>query len=84
MDRANLKTITMKISEDMADDIQKLTHDLDVSQSAFVRDAIVDYMAKMHSENKVSFAQKTKKYRGLVSLAPDLSTNKQYLVGFGR
>lgn len=84
MDRASLKTITMKISEDMADDIQKLTKDLDVSQSAFVRDAIVDYMAKMYSENQVSFAQKTKKYRGLVSLASDLSTNKQHLVGFGR
>ena len=52
MDRTNLKTITMKITEVMADDIQKLTKDLDVSQSAFVRDAIIDYMTKIHSENK--------------------------------
>ncbi len=74
----------MKITEVMADDIQKLTKDLDVSQSAFVRDAIIDYMTKIHSENKVSFAEKTKKYRGIVSLAADLSTNKQHLGGFGR
>lgn len=84
MDRANLKTITMKITEAMAEDIQTLTKDLDISQSAFVRDAIIDYMTKIHSENNSSFAEKTKKYRGIVSLAPDLSTNKQHLVGFGR
>ncbi|MBK8394780.1 MAG: CopG family transcriptional regulator [Leptospiraceae bacterium] len=84
MDRSQLKTITMKITEDMAEDIQTLTKDLEVSQSAFVRDAIIEYMAKIHSENNASFAQKTKKYRGIVSLAPDLSTNKQHLVGFGK
>ena len=38
MDRSQLKTITMKITEDMAEDIQTLTKDLEVSQSAFVRD----------------------------------------------
>ncbi len=80
----NLKTITMKITEDMLEDIQTLTEDLDITQSAFVRDAILDYMTKIHTESKSSFAEKTKKYRGLVSLAPDLSTNKQHLIGFGR
>ena len=84
MNRMNLKTITMKVSEDMLEDIQTLTKDLDITQSSFVRDAIVDYMTRIHNQSKASFAEKTKKYRGIVSLAPDLSTNKQNLVGFGK
>ena len=83
MNRMNLKTITMKVSEDMLEDIQTLTKDLDISQSSFVRDAIIDYMTRIHNQSKASFAEKTKKYR-IVSLAPDLSTNKQNLVGFGK
>ena len=46
MNRMNLKTITMKVSEDMLEDIQTLTKDLDISQSSFVRDAIIDYMSE--------------------------------------
>jgi metal-responsive CopG/Arc/MetJ family transcriptional regulator len=80
----NLKTITMKVSEEMLHDIQAFTKDLDISQSSFVRDAIIAYMTKIHNQSNASFAEKTKKYRGIVSLAPDLSTNKQHLVGFGK
>jgi len=74
----------MKVSEDLLEDIQTLTKDLDISQSSFVRDAIIDYMTRIHNQSKASFAEKTKKYRGIVSLAPDLSANKQHLVGFGK
>ena len=84
MNRMNLRTITMKIPETLHEDIQTLTKNLNKSQSAFVRDAIIEYITKIHSENKSSFAQKTLKLRGVASLAADLSTNKQYLAGFGR
>lgn len=84
MNRMNLKTITMKVSEEMLEDIQSLTKDLDISQSSFVRDAIIEYMTKIHNQSKASFAEKTNKYRGIVSLAPDLSTNRQHLLGFGK
>lgn len=76
--------ISLKINSDMLKDLQTLTKTKNRTQSDILREALGEYIMKNKLNNKNSFAKKTSKYKGFVSLAEDLSTNKIHLEGFGK
>lgn len=73
--------LTLKITENMQNDIMLFAKESNKTRSIILREAIESYLAK--HKKKQSFAEKAFKFKGSLSLAKDLSTNKKHFEGFG-
>ncbi len=78
-----MDTLTLKIPEEINQKLRAYSKNKGLSKSEIVRNALVEYFDKDNIK-KGSFYDLAKDLAGCVQEAPDLSTNKKYLSGYGR
>lgn len=79
-----MDTLTLKIPGVMKEKLKTYSKLKGVSRSEIVRNALIDYFEKDDLEKKGTFYDLAKDISGSVKGPSDLSTNKEYLSGYGQ
>jgi hypothetical protein len=79
-----MATITLKLSEQLNNQIRVLAEKEKTTTSAIVRKALEEYIARGPAEFEGSFMDLTRDILGVFEGPGDLSTNKRYLKDYGR
>ncbi|MCF6271125.1 MAG: ribbon-helix-helix domain-containing protein [Melioribacteraceae bacterium] len=78
-----MKTISIKLEEDLDNKITYLSKEKGVFKSMLVREALVEYLSNSEAKSKSSFSAFARDLSGSLEGPTDLSTNPKYLEGFG-
>ena len=73
-------TLSIRIDADLAGLLKEESDRTQVSRAEIIRDALRGRLLKKRNKQPNGLL----KFAGCISGPPDLSTNKKYLVGFGR
>ncbi len=80
-----MPTISVKLTEQDANLLERVALRMRTSKSQVIRDALQKGLKRDHVDSRGSFYEMVKDLVGSVEDAPpDLSTNPKYLEGFGR
>lgn len=75
-----MKTLTVKIPEDLDEKISAIAKRRKTSRSAVVRAAL----ETIGENEQPTFGELARRFRGILEGPGDLSTNKRYFEGFGK
>lgn len=79
-----MEILTLKISKVIKEKLKIRAERQGLSRSEIVRNALVEYFEKDAPDHQGSFYDLAKDLAGSVESAPDLSTNKVHLSGYGQ
>jgi len=79
-----MSTVSLKVPDPLAAEIAETAHRRGVSKSALIREALEAYLHARVAAQSGSALSKAADLVGSLSGPEDLSTNKDYLQGFGR
>lgn len=79
-----MKTISLKLPNDIADKLEKETYMRGSTKSYMVREALAEYFSKSHQTKPGSFLDLAKDLCGSVVGPVDLSTNKKHMEKYGK
>ena len=79
-----MSTVSLKVSDPLAAELAETARRKGVSKSALIRDALEAYLHGSGVLQSGSALSKVADLVGSLSGPEDLSTNKEYLQGFGR
>jgi predicted DNA-binding protein len=77
-------TLTLKIPGVIKEKLKTYSKRKGISKSEIVRNALLDYFDRDALEKQGTFYDLAQDLAGSVNGAPDLSTNKEYLSGYGQ
>lgn len=79
-----MKTISVRIPEDVANRLQAASRNTGVSKSEVIREALEAYLANgRDGDDRPTLADRCRDLIGSVDGPSDLSTNPKYMEGFG-
>lgn len=79
-----MKSVSLKLPDAVAAQLEALAKRRGASKSEVIRDALAVYLSSNQPNLPGSFLELAKDLVGIVDGPPDLSTNPQYMEGFGR
>jgi predicted transcriptional regulator len=79
-----MKTVSLKMPEDLEVQLSEAARRTGRSKSLLVRMALSEFLPRRSSSSGRSFLARATDLAGCVAAAPDLSTNKRRLRGYGR
>ncbi|MCK8600509.1 ribbon-helix-helix domain-containing protein [Desulfoferrobacter suflitae] len=79
-----MKTIAIKIPENLFDKIQRVADKRNETKSAVMREALVEFLAKNDNQNADSCLALAGDLAGCVHGPPDLATNPKHLDDYGK
>ena len=79
-----MRTLSLKIADSLDDELEGLAERRGQTKSALIREAISGYLSQNEQPREGSFLAFSEDLAGCVDGPEDLSTNKEYLSGFGR
>ena len=78
------KTVTLKVTEDFDALLRDAAYEREISASELVREAVAEYISRPVQARFGSFLAQAGDIIGSVEGPADLSTNKEYMKGFGK
>ena len=79
-----MDTLTLKIPGVIKEKLKTYSRRKGLSRSEIVRNALIEYFDKDELEKQGTFYDLAKDLAGSLNGSPDLSTNKEYLSGYGQ
>ena len=79
-----MDTLTLKIPDVIKEKLKTYSRRKGLSRSEIVRNALLDYFERDDLEKQGTFYDLAKDLAGSVKGSSDLSTNKEYLSGYGQ
>ncbi len=79
-----MDTLTLKIPDVIKEKLKTYSRRKGLSRSEIVRNALFEYFDRDELEKQGTFYELAKDLAGSVKGSSDLSTNKEYLFGYGR
>ncbi len=79
-----MDTLTLKISSGIKEKLKTYSKRKGLSKSAIVRNALIDYFERDDLDKQGTFYDFAQDLAGSVKTKSDLSTNKEYLAGYGQ
>ena len=79
-----MDTLTLKIPDVIKEKLKTYSRLKGLSRSEIVRNALLDYFERDELEKQGTFYDLAKDLAGSVKGSSDLSTNKEYLSGYGQ
>ena len=79
-----MNTLTLKIPDVIKEKLKTYSRRKGLSKSEIVRNALLDYFERDDLEKQGTFYDLAKDLAGSVKVSSDLSTNKEYLSGYGQ
>ncbi len=79
-----MKTVTLKISDDMSTRLSLLARQGGTNRSEIIRKALQEYLSREQQGVAGSFFEMAEDIVGCVDGPPDLSRNKARLAGYGK
>ena len=79
-----MDTLTLKIPEALREKLNSYAQDKGMSKSKIVREALFEYLSTEEVVKQGAFYDLAKDLAGTVDEVPDLSSNKEYLSGYGQ
>jgi predicted transcriptional regulator len=79
-----MKTVSLKMPEDLEAQLSEAARRTGRSKSLLVRMALSEFLPRGSRSSGRSFLARAADLAGCVAAAPDLSTNKRRLRGYGR
>jgi predicted transcriptional regulator len=79
-----VKTVSLKMSDDLEMQLSEAARRTGRSKSLLVRMALSEFLPRRSRSSGRSFLGRASDLAGCVAGAPDLSTNKRRLEGYGR
>jgi predicted transcriptional regulator len=79
-----MDTLTLKIPDVIKEKLKTYSRLKGLSRSEIVRNALLDYFDRDDLEKQGTFYDLAKDLAGSVKGSSDLSTNKEYLSGYGQ
>ena len=79
-----MKTVSLKMPEDLEMQLSEVARRTGRSKSLLVRMALSQFLPRRSRSSGRSFLARATDLAGCVAAAPDLSTNKRRLRGYGR
>ncbi len=76
-------TFSLKLPDSLIYEIESLSKKRGITKSLLVREAVVEYLHHNPNKNQGSFGDLASDLCGSIKGPGDLSTNKNYLDGFG-
>jgi hypothetical protein len=82
--RVAMKTIAIKLPEDLLDKIQHVANKRKETKSAVMREALLDFFAREDDQNMGSCLDLARDLAGCVQGPPDLATNPAHMDNYGK
>lgn len=79
-----MNTLTLKIPDVIKEKLKTYSRRKGLSKSEIVRNALLDYFERDDLEKQGTFYDLAKDLAGSVKGSSDLSTNEEYLSGYGQ
>jgi len=79
-----VKTVSLKMPEDLEMQLSEAARRTGRSKSHLVRMALSEFLPRRRRSSGRSFLARATDLAGCIAAAPDLSTNKRRLRGYGR
>jgi len=79
-----MDTMTLKIPEVIKEKLRNLSRKKGLSKSEIIRNALIEYLDKDDVVKKGTFMDLAMDLAGSVDEQSDLSTNKEYIAGYGQ
>ena len=79
-----MKNVSLKMSEEMDAEVERMAAEMGVGKSTFVRDAVAEYVVSRREPQKGSVLDRVGDLVGCVDGPEDLSFNPEHMDAFGR
>lgn len=79
-----MKTLSLKLPETLENQLNIVARKNDLSRSEIIRRALVEYFSRDKESRPGSFLDLARDLAGSIEGPSDLSTNKDYLKGYGQ
>ncbi len=79
-----MNTLTLKVPSGIKEKLKTYSKRKGLSKSEIVRNALLDYFERDDLDKQGTFYDLAKDLAGSVESKTDLSTNKEYLTGYGQ
>lgn len=79
-----MKTLTLKISDDLSTRLVLMARRGGTNKSDIVRKALEDYLSRKQPDARDSFLEMAGEIAGCVNGSDDLSFNRDHLEGYGK
>ncbi|HEV8628746.1 MAG TPA: ribbon-helix-helix domain-containing protein [Thermoanaerobaculia bacterium] len=79
-----MKTLTLKVPEDLAEELDRVAAQRGATKSTLVRRAIREHLDRGTEASRGSFLEAASDLAGAVEGPADLSTHSKHLRGYGR
>lgn len=79
-----MKTVSLKMPDSLDEELSEVARRTGRSKSLVVRMALSEFLPRRARPSRKSFLSRARDLAGSVSGAPDLSTSKRRLEGYGR
>ena len=79
-----MKNVSLKMSEEMDAEVERMAAEMGVGKSTFVRDAVAEYVVSRREPQKGSVLDRVGDLAGCVDGPEDLSFNPEHMDSFGR
>jgi metal-responsive CopG/Arc/MetJ family transcriptional regulator len=79
-----MKTISLKLPDRLNEELTDLADQKGVSKSALLREVVEGYLAGQETPGKGTFLERARHLIGCIEGPEDLSTNQEYLHGYGQ
>jgi predicted transcriptional regulator len=79
-----MKTVSLKMPEEMDMELSEAARRMGRSKSLLVRMALSEFLPRRSRSSRRFFLARAADLAGCIAAAPDLSTNKRRLQGYGR
>ncbi len=79
-----MKTVSLKMPDDLDSQLEEVARRTGRSKSLLVRMALCEFLPRRSRPSGRSFLVRAADLAGCLDAAPDLSTNKRRLRGYGR
>lgn len=79
-----MKTVSLKMPDDLEMQLSEAARKTGRSKSLLVRMALSEFLPRRSRSSVRSFLARASDLAGCIAAAPDLSTNKRQLEGYGR
>jgi predicted transcriptional regulator len=79
-----MKTVSLKMSEDLEMQLSEAARRTGRSKSLLVRMALSEFLPRRSRSSRRSFLARAADLAGCIAAEPDLSTNKRRMHGYGR
>jgi len=79
-----MKTVSLKMPEELDTELSEAARRMGRSKSLLVRMALSEFLPRRSRSSRRSFLARAADLAGCIAAAPDLSTNKRRLQGYGR